>query len=739
MALIGYKYMLDVTTIRRSEVARATGADPAHISRIFSGKVNPSLSLGLKIARHLGVSVEELCAALGIDTAGSSPATQTGESRLRATIERVNPEVDGGHFPIKRTVGESVEVEADVFTVGHDAVLGLMLHRKVGAPKWSEVSLEAMGNDLWTAQFVVTDLGEYEYTVTAWVDRFATWVRDLRKRVAAGQDVSIDLLIGAGLLEEAAPTASRGDRRLLEGWAASLGRTDKEGLSERVKLALDGKVAEAMFRNRDVALATTYEKVLKVVVDREKARFSAWYEMFPRSNSPEKGKHGTFKDCETRLDYVASMGFDVLYLPPVHPIGHTGRKGGNNALVAGADDPGSPWSIGSDEGGHTSVHPELGTIEDFRRLVKAAAEKGLEVALDLAFQCSADHPYVREHPEWFQLRPDGTVQYAENPPKKYEDIYPLNFESDDWRGLWEELKGVVLFWAKQGVRIFRVDNPHTKPFTFWEWLIGEVRKEYPDVFFLAEAFTRPKVMYQLAKLGFNQSYTYFAWRNNKSELTEYLDELTQTEVREYFRPNFWPNTPDILTEHLQTGGRPAFVARLVLAATLSSNYGIYGPAFEQCEATPREAGSEEYLDSEKYQVRQWDIERADSLHEFIGRINRIRRDNPALHGNESLRFHQVDNDHIICYSKASDDKENVMLMVVNLDPHHTHSGSVDLSLIELGIESGEAYRVHDLLTDARYIWTGPHNYVSLDPAIVPAHVFLLRRKVRTEQDFDYFL
>jgi starch synthase (maltosyl-transferring) len=426
------------------------------------------------------------------------------------------------------------------------------------------------------------------------------------------------------------------------------------------------------------------------------------------------------------------MGFDVLYLPPIHPVGHTHRKGKNGSPTAGPRDPGSPWAIGSEEGGHKAVHPQLGTLEDFHRFVDKAREHSMEVALDISFQCSPDHPYVREHPSWFRRRPDDTVQYAENPPKKYEDIYPFDFETEDWRELWEELKSIVLFWIAQGIRIFRVDNPHTKPFVFWEWLIDEIKRDHPDVILLSEAFTRPKIMYRLAKLGFSQSYTYFAWRNTKWEFSQYFTELTQTEVREYFRPNLWPNTPDILTEYLQSGGRPAFMTRLVLAATLGASYGIYGPAFELCENRPREPGSEEYLNSEKYEIKQWELDRPDSLKDLIARVNQIRRENPALQSDWSLVFHQVDNEQIICYSKRSEDLENVILVVVNLDPRYMQSGWVELALDELGLDGDESYQVHDLLTGARHRWQGRRNYVELNPHVVPAHVFRLEREVGSD-------
>ena len=485
--------------------------------------------------------------------------------------------------------------------------------------------------------------------------------------------------------------------------------------------------------------ATIYDKELAVVVDRPRARFSAWYEMFPRSAVGDDQTHGTFRDCEARLPYIAEMGFDVLYLPPIHPIGEAHRKGRNNNPQGEADSVGSPWAIGALDGGHTAIHPELGTLDDFRRLIAAAKAQGIEIALDLAFQCSPDHPYVNQHPEWFTTRPDGTIQFAENPPKQYQDIFPLNFESEASPELWMELRAVVQYWIDHGVRIFRVDNPHTKPFPFWTWLIADIKHQYPDIIFLAEAFTRPKVMYHLAKLGFTQSYTYFAWRNTKSELADYFTELTGTDVREYFRPNLWTNTPDILTEQLQHGGRPVFMARLALAATLGASYGIYGPAFELCEDRPQKPGSEEYLNSEKYEIRQWDITRPDSLKEFIGLVNRIRRENLALQSDASLRFHPIDNEHILAYSKQSPDGTNVMLVVVNLSPYHVHSGWLDLDLAALGLQADRPFQVHDLLTQAYYLWQGSRNYVQLDPHSVPVQIFAVRRNMRREQDFDYFL
>jgi starch synthase (maltosyl-transferring) len=653
--------------------------------------------------------------------------------RTRVVIEGVRPEADGGRFPVKRTVGEKVVVEADIFADGHEALSCVLLYRKEGDPQWIEVAMEALVNDRWRGEFIVTELGRYRYTLQAWVDRFQSWQKDLQKRVDVGQDVSVELQVGAGLVREARGRASGDASKRLESAAGTL--TGKGSSARKARVALDEELARLVRAYADRRFATTYHRELAVVVDRDRARFSTWYEMFPRSCAPKRGRHGTFRDCEKRLPYIAAMGFDVLYLPPIHPVGHTHRKGKNGSPAAGPRDPGSPWAIGSEEGGHKAVNPLLGTLEDFRRLMDKAKELDIEIALDVSFQCSPDHPYVREHPEWFRWRPDGTLQYAENPPKKYEDIYPFDFETEDWQGLWEELKSIVMFWIEQGVRIFRVDNPHTKPFAFWEWLIEEVKRDYPNVLFLSEAFTRPKIMYRLAKLGFSQSYTYFAWRNANWELSQYFTELTQTDVREYFRPNLWPNTPDILTEYLQSGGRPAFMTRLVLAATLGASYGIYGPAFELLENRPREPGSEEYLDAEKYEIKQWELERPGSLKEFIGRVNRIRRGNPALQSDRSLSFHDTDNEQLICYSKGTEDLSDVIVVVVNLDPRYTQSGWVELDLDELGVDPPQPYQVHDLLTDARYLWQERRNYVELNPQVVPAHIFRLRRRARKKQDF----
>lgn len=659
------------------------------------------------------------------------------DGRRRVVIENVTPQVDGGRFPAKRTVGDTVRVEADIFTDGHDSIAAVLLFRSEDSALWTERPMQPLVNDRWTGDFPVTKIGRYRYTIRAWVDHWETWRRDLKKRIDAGTDTDIDYRMGASLVEEAAARATKADNEYLTA-AAALLRTEADMENRRAQ-ATDDVLNEMVLRHPDRRFETAFERELVIIVDPVRARFSSWYELFPRSTSPEADRHGTLTDCEARLPYVAGMGFNVVYLPPVHPVGSAFRKGKNNAVTAEPGDVGSPWAIGSAEGGHKSVHPQLGTLEDFRRLVQRASELGLQVALDIAFQVAPDHPYVRQHEEWFRKRPDGTIQYAENPPKKYQDIYPFDFETPKWFELWQELKSVFEFWIGYGVRIFRVDNPHTKAFPFWEWCINEIKLQWPETLFLSEAFTRPKIMYRLAKLGFSQSYTYFPWRNTKHEITTYLSELTQTPVREFFRANQWPNTPDILTEFLQIGSRAAFMIRFLLAATLGANYGIYGPAFELMESRPVRSGSEEYLNSEKYQIRHWDLEQPDSLHEFIALVNRIRNENPALQSDWSLEFHPVDNDQLICYSKRTDDPANLIVVVVNLDPHHTQSGFVDLPLDEWRIEEDRPYQANDLLTGARYVWNGRRNWVQLNPDSVPGHIFRIRRRLRVETDFEYFL
>lgn len=658
------------------------------------------------------------------------------DGRKRVVIESVEPEIDAGRFAIKRIVDDAVQVEADIFADGHDHVAARLLYRYSEIANWTMAPMQPVGNDRWRGSFPVARLGEYLYTVAGWIDHFDTWRSDLEKRLAAGQDIGVDLLNGAQLIEQAAERAGRDDADLLRRWAAQLRSPMDAAAGE--KTALDPVLAEMMARYLDPAMETRYERELRVTVDRDKARYSAWYELFPRSTSGEPGRHGTFKDVEARLDYVQRLGFDVLYLPPIHPIGQAFRKGKNNSVTAQAGDSGSPWAIGSQEGGHEAIHPELGTLADFRHLLHAAAGKGIEMALDIAFQCSPDHPWVREHPEWFRHRADGSIQYAENPPKKYQDIYPLDFESRDWQGLWDALLHVFLFWIEQGVRIFRVDNPHTKAFPFWEWCIAEIKRGYPDTIFLAEAFTRPRVMQRLAKLGFTQSYTYFTWRNTKQELTEYLTELTRSRACQYMRPNLWPNTPDILHETLQVGGRPAFISRIVLAATLGPNYGIYGPAYEMLENAPLRQGSEEYLNSEKYEIRQWDLNAPQSIAGIIAAINKARRENPALHMSHDLHFHNTDNPNLLAYSKSSRDGNNVVLAVVNLDPFHMQAGWIHLDGEHLLLKAGETFQVHDLLAGERYTWQGERNYVELRPEKIPAHLFRVLRRVRSEKDFDYY-
>jgi len=674
-----------------------------------------------------------------------------GDGRRRVVIEAVTPEIDAGAVPAKRAVGERVSVEADVFADGHDAISCVVRWRHESSQLWNEVPMVPLGNDRWRGEFMVGELGRYLYTVQGWVDAFETWSRQFAKRVEAGQDISQELEVAARMIEAAAARADSSDSNRLLSYATAIRKGRATASS-----ALGGELTQLMDRYGDKSLGVTYSRELQVTVDPERARFSAWYELFPRSAGDPAGRaqgaldearaqgaltrsHGTFKDVERRLPAIAEMGFDVLYLPPIHPIGHTNRKGANNATAAGPDEPGSPWAIGSEEGGHKSIDPRLGTLEDFHHLVGAATEHGIQLALDIAFQCSPDHPYTREHPEWFKHRPDGSIQYAENPPKKYEDILPFDFETESWRELWDELLSIVLYWIDQGVTVLRIDNPHTKPFAFWEWLIREVKRGHPDVILLSEAFTRPKVMFRLAKAGFTQSYTYFAWRNTPGELAQYFTELSQAPVREFFRANLWPNTPDILTEYLQTGGRAAFAARFILAATLGANYGIYGPAFELCEGRAREPGSEEYLDSEKYQIRSWDDDSPDSLRELITLVNRIRHENPALQSDRGLRFHATENDHLVAYTKSTPDLADVVLTVVNVDPHHTQAGMVTLPIEELGIRRDRGYQAHELLSGARYLWNGPRNYVEINPHAIPAQIFRFRRRLRSEHDFEYFL
>jgi starch synthase (maltosyl-transferring) len=671
------------------------------------------------------------------------------DGRTRVIIEHVTPELDGGRYPIKRVPGESVSVEADIYTDGHDAVSAVIRHCDAGNDEWRETPMEFLVNDRWTGEFTVRHIGTAHYTILAWVDHFKGWQRDFAKRLAAEadpentipQEIPLQREIGARLIDDAIANTAADEVGMLKSFASRL-----RDENEDPRVGLDPLLTELMFHCAPRRYATRYHHDLGISVDRVRARFSTWYELFPRSMSPVEGQHGTFKDVEEFLPRLAEMGFDVVYLPPIHPIGRVHRKGPNNApppvdnptLYYDEGHPGSPWAIGSEEGGHKSIHPELGTLEDFHQMVQTARELGIDIALDLAYQCAPDHPYVKEHPEWFRLRPDGSIQYAENPPKKYQDIYPFDFETENWEALWDELESIIRYWIDQGVRVFRVDNPHTKSFRFWEWTINRLKQEYPDLIFLSEAFTRPKVMHHLAKIGFNQSYTYFAWRNTGWELTEYLTELTRTEQRQFFRPNFWPNTPDILTEFLQLGGRPAFMQRLVLAATMTANYGIYGPAFELCENAPIHHGSEEYLDSEKYEIRQRDLDQPNSLRDFIARVNQIRHENPALQSNESITFHYAENEQVLAYSKYTPDMRDIVLTVVSLDPQHVQASWIEFPVDMFGIDEHQAYLVEDLLNEHSYLWHGSRNYVLLNPQTTPAHIFRVRRRMRSEQDFDYY-
>lgn len=652
------------------------------------------------------------------------------EGHQRASIRNVSPEIDCGKYPIKRIVNENVKVEADIFGDGHDKVDAVLLYRQKRKgrgrdKKWSEERMKFEGNDHWSGVFKADETGDYEYTIEAWVDHFTTWQEGLKKKVADNQNVKTELLIGAELMEDALPRTSAQNKKKLKDWIGLLKDENKE--AEAISEVLSESASEVMYEARDRDRAYEYERILDLRVERKKTLFSAWYEFFPRSASPERGKHGTFKDCENVLPEVKKMGFDVIYFPPIHPIGRSHRKGVNNATTAEEGDPGSPWAIGAKEGGHKSIHPELGNMEDFQRLVRKAKDMDIEIALDFAIQCSPDHPYVKEHPQWFKWRPDGTVQYAENPPKKYQDVLPVNFETEDWKNLWKELKSIVDFWIEKGVRIFRVDNPHTKTFLFWEWLIKEINKEHDGIIFLAEAFTRPRVMEELAKIGFNQSYTYFTWRNSKEEFIEYLTELTQTEVREYYRPNFWPNTPDILPISLENKQDASFIIRLILAGTLSSNYGIYGPVFEfgLNEAYP---GKEEYTRSEKYEIKHWDWPRNTRIKEMISILNRVRNENPALQTTWNIEFNDTDNDQIIAFTKIDQEEMNKLIVVVNLDPYHTQSGWVKVPLERLNIGDQESYSVTDLLSGASYIWQNEWNYVELHPQAIPAHILKVESK-----------
>ena len=647
-----------------------------------------------------------------------------------AVIENLQPLVDNGRYPIKRVVGEDLVVEADVFKDGHDVVAAVLKWRRLGEAPWHETAMTHLGNDRWRGVCSLYENAIYEYTVEAWTDVFAGWQHEFAAKLKAGiANLQSETLEGAALLDEAAERAGdSADAHRLRELAESIRASDHaqvDAIAHRGEL----EVLMSTYSNR--SNATQYAPPPQVIVDRVEARTAAWYEFFPRSAEGRGDKGSTFRDCLARVEDAKAMGFNVIYFPPIHPIGFANRKGRNNSVTGDEGEPGVPYAIGNrhigapNGGGHKDVEPSLGTLEDFDWLQREIRARGLEIALDFAINCSPDHPYVAEHPEWFYQRPDGTIKYAENPPKKYEDIYPLNFHCANWQELWEEMTSIILFWAERGVRTFRVDNPHTKPVPFWQYLITRVRDRFPDIIFLSEAFTKPKMMKTLAKAGFSESYTYFTWRESKHELTDYFTELTQTEMREYFRGNLWPNTPDILPLHLQEGGRPAFMIRAVLAATLSSVYGIYS-GFELCEnaALP---SREEYLDSEKYQWKERDWDAPGNIKDWITRLNRIRRENRALHLYKNLRFYSADNENILVYGKMTLAQDNIILVVVNLDAFLVQSSFIHLPLPEFGLSESEAYQVHDLLTDARYTWHGSRNYVELDPSTQPAHIFRVRR------------
>lgn len=643
----------------------------------------------------------------------------------RAIVSVVKPTIDCGHYFIKRVVGERVDVYAAIFADGHDTVAAEVAYRHETEKNWHTTPLHQSVNDDWHGSFTVDKQRFYEFKVRAWVDYALTWQHGLVKKVLDGQNVQVELNDGLPLLEAAL--------KLIPQKSDKASHTHLKNTIQHIQSNAYLKAVEHATSKQLTSILERYptrknfveSAVYRIWVDRAKAGFSAWYEFFPRSASPEKGRHGTFKDCEALLPRIADLGFDVVYFPPIHPIGEINRKGKNNSVTSKPGEPGSPWAIGSKFGGHDAIHPELGTLEDYKNLIAKAKEYDIEIAMDLAFQCAPDHPYVKEHPDWFVIKSDGTIQYAENPPKKYQDIYPFNFECDDWQGLWNELLRVVKYWVEQGVTIFRVDNPHTKPFRFWQWLIAEIHKTHPDIIFLSEAFTRPKIMHELAKLGFTQSYTYFCWRNTKAELIEYLTELTTTEQREFFRPNFWPNTPDINPWSLQSGNESLMMIRLFLAATLSSNYGMYGPVYEFGIHEPY-PGKEEYLNSEKYEIYHWDWSRETRLTVLIRLINQLRKAFTPFHTTYNITFCPVNDDHLLAYHKGDRDSGEHFLMVVNLDHLNTRQGMVRPPFEKLGVPAGTPLLMRDFITGNTWTWYSEYNYVSLNPSI-PFHLFKITK------------
>ncbi|MCE6987626.1 alpha-1,4-glucan--maltose-1-phosphate maltosyltransferase [Dyadobacter sp. CY323] len=639
------------------------------------------------------------------------------DGRKRVVITNVTPQVEAGRFPARRAIGESVHFSADIFGDGHDVVAAAVVYKHKSDTLWEEIPMHLVINDRWEAMWRPGKMGFYEYRFTGWIDHFTTWKNGLVKKLNANQDISVEILIGVEILEEASALANA--EADFSSWIGQF--KTSQNPENAVNLAISDELAEAMSKIRYTDRITVYDQTFNLEIERKKAGFSAWYELFPRSASAFPDSHGTFRDVINLLPNVAKMGFDTLYFPPVHPIGELKRKGKNNSLTPSETDPGSPWAIGNRLGGHKAVHPELGTIEDFSELVSEAKKLDIEIAMDIAYQCAPDHPYVKDHPQWFKWRPDGTVQYAENPPKRYEDILPFDFETHDWQNLWNELKSVLEFWIDKGVRVFRIDNPHTKAFGFWEWVIAEIRKKNPETIFLAEAFTRPRVMERLAKVGFNQSYTYFTWRTSKWEIEKYLRELTETDQQYYFRPNFWPNTPDILPHHLAEGGENAHIARFILAATLSSNYGLYGPVYEYGVNTPH-PGKEEYTDNEKYEIKQWDWQRYSRTREIITRVNRIRKENTALQTTWNVDFTETNNDMVICYTKTDEETGNALIIAVNLDNWNTQGAHIKVPIHKFGIYSNQTYVVRDMLSGEKYYWQGEYNYVQMNPYEMPAHI-----------------
>jgi starch synthase (maltosyl-transferring) len=644
------------------------------------------------------------------------------QNQSRIVVENIAPQINNGEVCIKRVVDEIVNVTADVLVDGHDVLQANLLFKHEKEKKWSEIRMSPTDNDQYIANFHTPKQGFYSYKIEGWVDYVLNWQHGLKRKIDDSQHVNSELLEGADLISSLTQKASKEDKTYLLHLISIFKNTDN--YSEAIKEAISNKLTD-IFKKYPQKFLTETSKEFKVYVDRKKARFSTWYEFFPRSASEQEGKHGTFKDCHRLLPRVAKMGFDTLYFPPIHPIGEVNRKGKNNTTVAQDGDVGSAWGIGSKKGGHKDIHPELGSLEDFKNLIIKAKELGIEVAMDYALQAAPDHPWVKEHPDWFKWRPDGTVQYAENPPKKYQDILPIYWESKDFKNLWQECLDTLLYWINCGVNVFRVDNPHTKPYYFWGWIIAEVKKQHPDVLFLAEAFTKPKVMQQLAKQGYTQSYTYFTWRDSKHELIEYMNDLTQTEQREYMSPNFWPNTPDINPYHLQGAPESKYLQRYALAGTLSSNIGIYGPVFEQMISDPI-VGKEEYYMSEKFQLCHYDWFKENKVTTLISKINHIRKENESYQQTNNIKFIETGNDQIIAFYKWNDDRTNETITIITLDAYNSQSGSVQLPLHDLKVNHGQKVEVEDLVTRNKYDWYNEWNYVELH-ATLPFHIFKINK------------